>query len=193
MLGYDGDNEETRVAELVEFFKDNNIDNALFETFNDIQREFRIRQTELVNQLDAKEITPEEYLDTFNEQSSTMFKALNVLLGGKKYNEVFDNIPPGAEIIDRATFLGLYDEDGNNIEDQVVHPGVNDELAKKYDQTMKVLNKFVVRQADGTFTLIMSKDEPDIEAGIFYEFIRSLAHTNYLINEGLLDPKFIED
>lgn len=66
------------------------------------------------------------------------------------------------------------------------------ETVEKYSNGIKTLNKFIQKQSDGTFVLIMSKDEPGVDHFLFYELVRSLAHTNYLIKEGLLDPNIIE-
>lgn len=66
---------------------------------------------------------------------------------------------------------------------------MNDTLVEQYEDTMKILNNFMKRAGDGTFTFIMSKDEhTNLDPNVVYDLLRSVAHTNYLIKEGILDP-----
>ncbi len=66
----------------------------------------------------------------------------------------------------------------------------NDEIiAKKYTDAMNQLDPYIQKQKDGTYTFILSKNEAtDLDPMIVHDLLRSVAHTNYLIKEGVLDP-----
>lgn len=69
----------------------------------------------------------------------------------------------------------------------------DEELATEYNKTIEFLKPYTYRQIDGTFTIALSKDEgKDLNIEVVHNLLRSIAHTNYLIKEGILDPSDIE-
>lgn len=61
-----------------------------------------------------------------------------------------------------------------------------EDKSRDFDTAVHILEKFVVRNDDGTFALNMSAAKAGVGHGIFSEIVRGMEETNRLVREGLL-------
>lgn len=67
------------------------------------------------------------------------------------------------------------------------------ELTRKHKAATERFRKFIKRNPDGTFALLIRDPrEAEIDPVEFADLARSLDETNRMIRAGLLDPKHVE-